>query len=340
MPSTGSIDQSMISLAGRFSGGLLGPDDEGYETARKVHNGLVDKRPALIARCRTTTDVVSALSLARENGLEISVRGGGHNVSGRAVTDGGLMIDLSLMKAISVDPVARTARAEAGVTWHELNDATAEEGLATTGGVISTTGIAGLTLGGGLGWLMGKHGLAADNLISVEVVTARGDVLTASAQEHPDLFWAIRGGGGNFGIVTNFEFQLHPVGPGVLSGLITFPFNEAKSVLTQFARFTETMPEELNVWMVTRKAPPLPFLPAEVHGKEIVVLALCYVGEPAMGEKLIEPLRKFGTVLGEHVGVQPFVVGFGGLTRSQRRLFDSRESGRSSKRAGEPTHSG
>ena len=292
MPNTGSIDQSMVSLAGRFSGDLLGPDDEGYDTARKVHNGLVDKRPALIARCRTTSDVVSALSLARENGLEISVRGGGHNVSGRAVSDGGLMIDLSLMKAINVDPVARTARAEPGVTWHELNDATAEEGLATTGGVISSTGIAGLTLGGGLGWLMGKHGLAADNLISVEVVTARGDVLTASAQEHPDLFWALRGGGGNFGIATSFEYRLHPLRK-VFGGLVAYSLADGAETLRFYREFIGTAPDELAVMGLLVHTP---------DGVPVTAFAICHAGDPALAEVDLKPFLEFGSPVMANTG--------------------------------------
>src|SRR6266581_3334775 len=202
--------ERMESLSARFSGALLQPGAAGYEDARKVHNGLVDKRPALIARCRGTADVVDAVALARETGLEISVRGGGHNVAGRAVTDGGLMIDLAEMKGIHVDPAAPAVRAQGGVTWGEFNRETALHGLAVTGGQISTTGIAGLTLGGGLGWLIGTQGLAADNLNSVELVTAEGEVLSVRADSHPDLFWALHGGGGNFGVAISFEYRLHP----------------------------------------------------------------------------------------------------------------------------------
>jgi len=218
------------------------------------------------------------------------------------------MIDLSLMKRVQVDPGARRAEVEPGCTLADFDAVAQGHGLATPLGINSTTGVAGLTLGGGFGWLSRKHGMTVDNLLAVEMVMADGSQLRASASENEDLFWGVRGGGGNFGIVTSFEFQLHPVGPQVLSGLIVFPFAEARSVLTQFARFTETMPDELSVWMVTRKAPPLPFLPAEVHGQEIVALALCYAGDPAEGEKLIAPLRGFGKALGEHIGVQPYVA--------------------------------
>jgi FAD/FMN-containing dehydrogenase len=291
-----------------FRGDVVLPGDANYDEVRQIWNAMIDRKPAVIARCKTAHDVVRAVKFGRDQDLLVSVRGGGHNIAGNAVCDDGLMIDLSLMRKIEVDPQARRAMVEPGCTLGDFDAATQAHGLATPTGINSTTGIAGLTLGGGFGWLSRKFGMTIDNLLSADVVTADGTQLHARETENADLFWGLRGGGGNFGIVTNFEFQLHPVGPDLLSGLITFPFNEAKSVITQFARFTETMPEELNVWMVTRRAPPLPFLPAEVHGKEIVVLALCHAGKPAMGEKLIEPLRKFGTVLGEHVGVQPFAA--------------------------------
>ncbi len=228
MAKPGSIDgERLKALATTFSGVLLRPGNDEYEEARRIHNGLIDKRPALIARCRGAADIVDALGFARESALEISVRGGGHNVAGRAVTDGGVMIDLSLMKGVHVNPKARTVRAQGGVTWREFNRETAVHGLATTGGVISTTGIAGLTLGGGLGWLLGKHGLSVDNLLSIELVTAAGEVLTVTAREHPDLFWALRGGGGNFGVASSFEFRLHPLRQ-VSGGLVAHPFAAAK----------------------------------------------------------------------------------------------------------------
>ncbi|MGH7938080.1 MAG: FAD-binding oxidoreductase, partial [Bryobacteraceae bacterium] len=291
-----------------FRGDVVLPGDVHYDKVREIWNAMVDRKPALIARCKSAEDVVQAVNLGRGQELLVSVRGGGHNIAGNAVCDDGLMIDLSLMKKVTVDQNARRATVEPGCILADFDAAAQANGLATPLGINSTTGVAGLTLGGGFGWLSRKFGMTVDNLLSADVVTAEGKQIRASATENADLFWGLRGGGGNFGVVTRFEFQLHPVGPNVLSGLITFPFAEAKSVLTQFARFTESMPEELNVWMVTRQAPPLPFLPAEVHGKEIVILALCYAGEPATGEKLIEPLRKFGTVLGEHVGVQPYVA--------------------------------
>jgi FAD/FMN-containing dehydrogenase len=291
-----------------FRGEMVLPGDPGYDEVREIWNAMIDRRPALIARCTSPEDVVQAVKFGRGNDLLVSIRGGGHNIAGNAVCDDGLMIDLSLMKNVKVDPNARRAAVDPGCLLSDFDAAAQAHGLATPLGINSTTGVAGLTLGGGFGWLSRKYGMTIDNLLSANVVLPDGQQVRASETENGDLFWGLRGGGGNFGIVTSFEFQLHPVGPNVLSGLIAFPFDQAKSVITQFARFTETMPDELNVWMVTRKAPPLPFLPADVHGKEIVALALCYAGDPAEGEKLIEPLRGFGTMHGEHVGVQPYVA--------------------------------
>ncbi|NMG53707.1 FAD-binding oxidoreductase [Aromatoleum aromaticum] len=291
-----------------FQGEVLLPDDAAYDEVRQIWNAMVDRRPGLIARCVSPEDVVQAVRLARKHNLLVSIRGGGHNIAGNAVCDDGLMIDLSLMKKVQVDGNARRASVEPGCTLADFDAVAQAHGLATPLGINSTTGVAGLTLGGGFGWLSRKHGMTVDNLLSADIVTADGNPVHASETENDDLFWGLRGGGGNFGIVTSFEFQLHPVGPDVLSGLIVFPFDQAKSVLTQFARFTETMLDDLAVWMVTRKAPPLPFLPEDVHGKEIVVLALCYAGDPVEGEKLIEPLRGFGTMLGEHIGVQPYTA--------------------------------
>src|SRR5512134_76625 len=228
------VSAAVGELRSTFTGRLLQPTDAGYDEARRVHNGLIDKRPALIAQCRGLADIVDAIQLARAQKLEVAIRGGGHNVAGRATIDGGVVIDLSLMKGIHVDPKARTARAQGGLTWKEFNRETQLHGLATTGGVVSTTGIAGLTLGGGLGWLMGKHALALDNLVSVDVVLADGRILTASKEDNADLFWALRGGGGNFGVAASFDYRLHPVGPMVTGGLIAYPFSEAWNVLRFF----------------------------------------------------------------------------------------------------------
>lgn len=291
-----------------FQGDLLSPGDAGYDEARQIWNAMIDRKPALIARCRSPEDVVQAVRWARNEKMLVSIRGGGHNIAGNAVCDDGLMIDLSLLRAVQVDPSTRRATVQPGCTLADFDAAAQAHGLATPLGINSTTGVAGLTLGGGFGWLSRKYGMTIDNLLSADVVTADGNQLRASETENADLFWGLRGGGGNFGVVTSFEFQLHPVGPEVLSGLIVFPFEQAKSVITQFARFTETMPDDLNVWMVTRQAPPLPFLPESVHGKEIVVLAVFYVGDPSEGMKLIEPLRGFGTPHGEAVGPQPYTA--------------------------------
>jgi FAD/FMN-containing dehydrogenase len=295
-------------LVSHFRGEVLRPRDPGYEEARQVWNAMIDRRPSLIARCESSEDVAAAVRFGRRNDLLVSVRGGGHNIAGLAVCEDGLMIDLSPMREVHIDPRTRRARVAAGATLAEFDAAAQAHGLATPLGINSTTGVAGLTLGGGFGWLSRKYGMTIDNLRSADVVLADGSQVRASEDENADLFWGLRGGGGNFGIVTSFEFQLHPVGPEVLSGLIVFPFEQAHSVLAEFARFTRSMPDELNVWMITRRAPPLPFLSPDVHGKEIVALAVFYAGEPAQGERLIEPLRGFGTPHGEHIGVQPFVA--------------------------------
>lgn len=304
-----SLENTTIEhFKSHFQGDVVLPTDSNYDEVRQIWNGMIDRKPSLIARCKSADDVVMAVNFARDNGLLLSVRGGGHNIAGNAVCDNGVMIDLSLLTQVRVDENAKRAFVEPGCTLGDLDEVTQKHGLATPVGINSTTGIAGLTLGGGFGWLSRKYGMTIDNLVSANVVTADGRQLLASETENEDLFWALRGGGGNFGIVTQFEFQLHPVGPEVLSGLIVFPFEQAKSIITQFAKFTESAPEELSVWMVSRKAPPLPFLPESVHGKEVVVLAICYAGDPSEGEKLIEPLRDFGDAHGEHVGVQPFAA--------------------------------
>jgi FAD/FMN-containing dehydrogenase len=299
---------SINELQKGFAGKINLPSDAGYDEARKIWNGMVDKRPAIIARCTSTQDVVRVVNFARENKIQLAVRGAGHHIAGNSLCDGGIVADLSGMRAVTVDPARRRATAEGGTTLGDFDAATQAHGLATPVGINSTTGIGGLTLGGGFGWLSRKFGLTVDNLESAEIVTADGKVLRVSGTEHPDLFWAIRGGGGNFGIVTHFEFRLHPVGPDLLSGLIVYPFAQAKSVLKQYRDFVASAPDELSVWTVLRKAPPLPFLPIEVHGKEVIILALLHAGDPEEGKTLIGPLRKFGTPVGEHVGVQPYLA--------------------------------
>jgi FAD/FMN-containing dehydrogenase len=296
---------------GKFKENLKGrivlPDSPDYGKACEIWNAMIDRRPAVIVQCAAADDVSHAIAFARESGLEISIRGAGHNIAGNAVCDDGLMIDLSTMRNVRVDPERRRAYVEPGATLGDIDKVIQVHGLAMPVGINSTTGIAGLTLGGGFGWLTRKYGMTIDNLVSAEVITADGMKVRASEDENTDLFWAIRGGGGNFGVVTEFEFKLHPVGPEILAGLIVFPFDQAKQVLTRYREFVASAPEELNVWVVLRHAPPLPFLPEEVHGKEVVVLAVFYAGDIAEGEKLLEPLRSFGEMHGKHIGVQPYV---------------------------------
>ena len=291
-----------------FSGQVILPYDADYDGARQIWNAMIDKRPAVIARCLHTADVVRAVNFAMDTGIPLAVRGGGHNIAGNAVCDDGIVIDLSQMKAATVNPGLRRVSIGGGALLSDLDAATQAHGLATPVGINSTTGVGGLTLGGGLGWLSRKYGMTVDNLESAEVVTAAGAVVRASATEHPELFWAIRGGGGNFGVVTRFEFRLHPVGPQVLCGLIVYPHAQARSVMRQYRDYMAQTPDDLTVWTVLRKAPPLPFLPEAAHGTDAVVLAGCYAGDPAEGERFFAPLRKFGTPLGEHVGVQPFAA--------------------------------
>ena len=287
-------------LAGSFNGSLLRPDDAGYDDVRAVHNGLVDRRPGLIARCHNVADVRDAVVFGRDSGLEISVRGGGHNVAGLAVTDGGLMIDLSLMRGVDVDPARQRARAQGGVTWNEYNRATNVYGQATTGGVISSTGVAGLTLGGGLGWLMGKHGLAIDNVTQVEVVTADGQARIVNADDEPDLFWALRGGGGNFGVAASFEFETHPLDI-VLGGLLAHPLSAAPDVYDMFRQVTKDLPDEATVFCGLVHAP-------DGSGMKLCALALCHCGDLGDAEADLAPLRAFGPPAMDLVQPMPYPV--------------------------------
>ncbi len=302
------IEQSALDeYRSGLGGETLTPEDAAYEEVREIWNAMIDSRPALVARCRDADDVVHSVNFARANDLLVSVRGAGHNIAGNSLTDGGLLIDLSQMTAVDVDEATKTARVEPGATLGQVDAATQAFGLATPTGINSTTGIAGLTLGGGFGWLSRSYGLTIDNLLSADVVTAGGDLVTTSESNHPELFWGIRGGGGNFGIVTSFHYQLHEVGPELLSGLIVHDAGDALAVLEFYREFAAQAPDELTIWVVMRKAPPLPFLDEAVHGTDVVVLALLYNGDMADGEEVIAPLRALGNPVGEHIGPNPYV---------------------------------
>ncbi len=298
------IDEFKSGLRGQ----LIRPDDESYNTVRKIWNGMIDKYPSLIARCAGTADVIHCVNFARNNNIFASIRGLGHNIGGNALCDGGLVIDLSLMKSVYVNPSTRTARVEPGASLGDFDHEAQAFGLATPLGINSTTGVSGLTLGGGFGWLSRKYGLTIDSLISADVVTAEGKLLKASSTENPDLFWAIRGGGGNFGIVTSFEFRLFEIGTQVLSGLIVHPIDSARDVLRFYRDFIKQTPEEFVCWAVMRKAPPLPFLEPEWHGKEILVLAVCCSGDLAKAEEIAKPLRAFGKPLADVISPHPYTA--------------------------------
>ena len=295
MTDIAAVSVAAESLSTTFTGRLLKPTDAGYDDARRVHNGLIDKRPALIAQCLGTADVVDAVRLARALSLEVAVRGGGHSVAGRATIDEGLMIDLSLMKGIHVDVKARTARAQGGVIWNEFNRETQLHGLATTGGVVSTTGIAGLTLGGGIGWLIGKYGLALDNLVSVELVTAEGRVLDVREKEHPDLFWAVRGGGGNFGIAASLEYRLHPVGPRLVGGFVYYPFSAARDVLRFFRDLAASAPDELMLVAGLFGAP-------DGSAQRVAMLGAAHCGSVRDGEAVLPRIKAFGHPILDELG--------------------------------------
>lgn len=298
---TTALDPALADdLAGRVSGSVLRADDAGYDAARAVYNGLIDRNPGLIVRCRTKEDVVAALALARRAGLEVSIRGGGHNVAGRAVTDGGVMIDLAEMKGIAIDPDRATATVEGGVIWRELNDAAGKHGLAVTGGLISPTGVAGYTLGGGLGWLMGKHGLAADNLLGVELVTATGEVLDVGADSHPDLFWALRGGGGNFGVATSFTFRLHSHAT-IVGGLIAHPLEAAPELLRFYRDAVKDASDDLSVFAGLVHAP-------DGSGAKLAALLVFHTGNADEAERDLEPFKTWGSPVVVDVGPMPYPV--------------------------------
>jgi hypothetical protein len=299
---------ALRELETSFRGQLIRPGDGSYEEHRKIWNGSIDRRPALIARCAGVADVIAALGLAKRAGLQVAVRSGGHSFPGLSMCDGGIVIDLSQMRAIRVDPETRTARTQAGALWGDFDHETQAFGLATTGGIVTHTGVAGLTLGGGIGWLQRKHGLTIDQLIGVDLVTAEGELVKASAAENVDLFWGVRGGGGNFGIVTEFEFRLHPVGPTVLAGPIFWPIEESPRVLRFYREWIADAPDELMTIVIHRKAPPLDFVPAELHGQLVVAIVCCYAGPLDEGAKVLRPLKDFGSPVLDLCEPKPYVA--------------------------------
>jgi hypothetical protein len=302
----GALD--IAGLQDGFRGELLRPQDSGYEDARKVWNGSITRFPALIARCAGVADVIAAVNFAKYSGLLVAVRGGGHSFPGLSVCDGGLVIDLSLMKGIRVDPEAHTVRAQAGVLLGELDRETQAFGLAVPSGIVTHTGLSGLALGGGINWLMRKYGLTIDQLLSVDLVTAEGELVKASETENPDLFWGVRGGGGNFGIVTEFAFRLNPVGPIVLAGPIFWLMEESPNVLRFYREWIAEVPDELMTIVIHRKAPPLPFVPRELHGKLVVGVVCCYAGPVEDGEQVVKPLKEFGSPVLDLCVPKPFLA--------------------------------
>lgn len=305
----GKVDlppEAFQAFRAAFSGALLAPGDEGYEDTRRIWNGMIDRRPGLIARCTGTADVAQAVRFARRHGLLLSVRGGGHNIAGLAVCEGGLMIDLSLLRGVWVDPEARVAWAQAGCTLADLDRETQAHGLATVLGFVSATGIAGLTVGGGFGYLTRRHGWTCDNVVSMEVVTATAEILRVSAEAHAELFWALRGGGGNFGIVTSFEYRLFPVGPEILGGALAWRGEDAREVLEAYRAFSVTAPRELTCVAALRIAPPAPWLPQEQHGKLVALIFICHTGRIEAGEALLAPLRRVGRPIADTVTRRPY----------------------------------
>jgi FAD/FMN-containing dehydrogenase len=305
--STPTIDRlrEIDQLRERVRGPVISPQDDGYDEARRVYNAMIDRRPAVVVRAANAGDVMAAMSFAREHGLDLAVRGGGHSVPGFGTSDGGVVIDLSGMRGVRVDPGASTARAEGGATWGDFNAATYPFGLATTGGIISTTGVAGLTLGGGIGYLARGFGLSVDNLLSADVVTADGRFLTASERENEDLFWALRGGGGNFGVVTSLEFRLHPV-KDIYGGPMFFELSEVGNILRFYREYIADAPEQMGVFPAFQIAPPLPFIPEDRHGDTFIAMVACWAGPLEEGEKALKPFHDVAPVVAEHVGPMPY----------------------------------
>jgi FAD/FMN-containing dehydrogenase len=295
-------------LRGRLRGSLVSPVSPDYENVRQIWNAMIDRRPGLIVRCAGAADVLHAVRFARDHGLLTAVRGGGHNIAGSALCEGGLVIDLAPMRSVRIDPWGRTAEVEPGATLGDFDREAQAFGLATPLGINSTTGVAGLTLGGGFGWLSRRYGMTIDNLIGADVVTAAGELVRAGEQENPDLFWGIRGGGGNLGVVTSFRFRLHEVGPEVFAGLVVHPYERAGELLRRYRELAAAAPDEFALWVVLRKAPPLPFLPPDIHGKEVVVFAFCHTGGPGAGQRAVAPLMALGEPHGAHLGPTPLVA--------------------------------
>jgi FAD/FMN-containing dehydrogenase len=298
---------SVAAFSGQVRGPVLMPGDPGYDDARSIWNGLIDRHPALIVQCSGAADVVDAVNFAREQGLTLSIKAGGHNVAGNAVNDDGIVLDLSQMRGVHVDPASQTVRVQGGATWGDLDRETQLFGLAVPGGVVSTTGVAGLTLHGGLGHLRRKHGLSIDSLVSVDIVTADGQLRRASATENEDLFWAVRGAGSNFGVVTSFEFRAHPVGPMVFVGAIFYPFEEASSILPAWRDFMATAPEELSSLAICWSVPPVEPFPPEIHGTPVVVVAAAYSGPVEEGERIVQPLRELASPVVDASGPWPWL---------------------------------
>jgi FAD/FMN-containing dehydrogenase len=316
--------ESVPAFRELISGTVLLPGETGYDESRAIWNGMFDKKPYLIARCLSAEDVSHAVLFARKHQLQIAVKGGGHNSAGNAVCDNGMMIDLSLMQNVEVDPISKTAKVDGGCLLGVVDEATQEHGLAVSAGIISHTGVGGLTLGGGFGWISRKYGLTIDNLLSVELVTADGSVVRASASENEDLFWAVRGGGGNFGIVTTFEFQAADIGTELYTGPVVKRFEDAAEYMRFHRDYVRKMPEEMTIWMVLRKAPPLPFIPEEYHGKLVVLVPFVWLGDPEEGEKLIQPIRDFGETIVDGSGVKPWTAwqsAFDGLVMHGARNY-------------------
>ncbi len=299
--------ENTTGLNSAILGNVILPGEDSYDEAREIWNGMFDKKPGVIVQCKNISDIAKAVNFARENTLLLAVKGGGHNSAGTASCDDGMMIDLSLMQNVDVDPSSKIAKAEGGCLLGEVDKATQEHGLAVSSGIISHTGLGGLTLGGGFGWISRKHGFSVDNLLSAELVTAKGEIVHASKDENPDLFWAIRGGGGNFGIVSSFEFKCADIGTEVYSGPVVKRFEDVAEYIKFHREYVRKMPDEMSIWMVVRHAPPLPFIPEEYHGKMVVLIPFVYLGDAEKGKELMQPIRDFGETIGDGSGMYPWV---------------------------------